>query len=230
MYNSALMRANSFDLTIFDCDGVLVDSEPLANQVFVQLVRESGLELDEAATMKKFSGITLPDRINTTAREFNWQPPQHFLDEFHARLKTLTEERLQPVSGIYALIESLSTPICVASNGSRAEITQRLHLSKLAPFFGNAIFSGMEVAKPKPAPDVYLAAARSFDVSPSRCLVVEDSIPGVTAAVQAGMRVYGHAAFTPALQLKETGAIPFKDMFELKEILAKEFHVFNVNN
>lgn len=224
------MKPQPIDLAIFDCDGVLVDSEPLANQVFVEMIREHGFDIDEPAYLRKFSGITLPDRIQTTAHELNWMPPQDFHQIFNERLAILTRERLQPVQGIHELLQSLPVPVCVASNGSREEVDLRLELSGLTTVFGNAIFSGMEVAKPKPAPDVYLAAARSFDISPSRCLVVEDSIPGVTAAVQAGMRVYGHAAFTPAQQLKDTGAIPFKDMFELKEILAKEFRVFNINN
>jgi len=216
------MNPPSFDLAIFDCDGVLVDSEPLANQVFVQLVRENGFEVDEPAYLKKFSGVTLPDRIRVTARELNWTPPSNFLDEFNTRLKTLTEEQLQPVQGIHALITSLSVPVCVASNGSREEIVLRLRLSKLTHFFGDALFSGLEVPNPKPAPDVYLVAAQSFGISPSRCIVIEDSIPGVTAAVRAGMRVYGHAALTPAAKLQEAGAIPFENMLELKEMLTSK--------
>ena len=214
------MNSSSFKLAIFDCDGVLVDSEPLANRVFVQIIREHGFEVDEPAYLKKFSGITLPDRINTTAQELNWEPPQDFLDVFNERLAVLTEQELQPVRGIHELIESLSVPLCVASNGTREEITMRLKVSKLTSFFGNAVFSGLEVPNPKPAPDVYLAAAQSFGISPSQCIVIEDSIPGVTAGVRAGMRVYGHAAFTPADKLREAGAIPFATMFELKEMLA----------
>ena len=224
------MRLQPFDLAIFDCDGVLVDSEPLANQVFVEMVREHGFDLDEPAYLRKFSGITLPDRIQTTAVELNWTPPQNFHHIFNERLAILTRKKLQPVQGIYDLLKSLPVPVCVASNGSREEIALRLELSNLTTVFENAVFSGMEVAKPKPAPDVYLAAARSFDIPPSRCLVVEDSIPGVTAAVRAGMQVYGHAAFTPAEQLKEAGAIPFKNMSELKEMIAQEFNIPHGNH
>lgn len=218
------MKPQLFDLAIFDCDGVLVESEPLANQIFVEMVREHGFEIDEPAYLRKFSGITLPDRIKTTAVELNWTPPQNFHHVFNERLAILTRKKLQPVQGIYDLLKSLPVPVCVASNGSREEIDLRLELSNLASIFGDAIFSGVEVAKPKPAPDVYLAAARSFNIAPSRCFVVEDSVPGVTAAVRAGMRVYGHAAFTPAEQLKEAGAIPFNTMSELKAMLAKEFN------
>ena len=213
----------SIDLAIFDCDGVLVDSEPLANQVFVQMVREHGFDVDEAAYLKKFSGITLPDRISTTAQELNWNPPQNFMDVFNERLSALSKEKLQPVHGVRDVLENLPVPACVASNGSREEIVLRLELSKLAPFFGDALFSGLEVPRPKPEPDVYLKAARAFGVDPSRCIVIEDSIPGVTAGVRAGMRVYGHAAFTPAEKLKAAGATPFGNMLELRDMLAQEF-------
>lgn len=223
------MNPSPFDLAIFDCDGVLVDSEPLANQVFVEMVREHGFDIDEPIYLRKFSGITLPDRIQTTAAELKWNPLSDFRRVFNERLAILTRKKLQPVHGIYDLLKSLPVPVCVAYNGSREEIDLRLELSKLTSVFGDAVFSGMEVANPKPAPDVYLAAARSFDISPSRCLVVEDSIHGVTAAVRAGMQVYGHAAFTPAEQLKEAGAIPFNSMPELKAILAKEFNNIHKN-
>ena len=124
--------------------------------------------------------------------------------------------------GIHELIDSLNLPIAIASNGTRKEIVHRLMHSKLTEHFGDALFSGMEVPNPKPAPDVYLAAANAFDVHPSKCIVVEDSIPGVTAAVRAGMKVYGHAAFTPAEALTKAGAIPFSNMFELKDIFDRE--------
>lgn len=216
------MNSNPIELIIFDCDGVLVDSEPLANRVFVQLVREHGFSVDEGAYLKKYSGITLPERIETTARDLGWKPPDTFHATFDARLTALSKEKLRPVEGIHELMESLPVPVCVASNGSREEIVLRLQLSGLEKYFGNALFSGLDVPAPKPAPDVYLAAARSFGIPPSQCIVVEDSIPGVTAGVRAGMRVYGHAAFTPAEKLADAGAIPFMNMSELKEILTHD--------
>ena len=112
-------------------------------------------------------------------------------------------------------------PICIGSNGTRSEILLRLKIANLTEKFENAIFSGIEVAHPKPAPDVFLAAAQFFNIPPSRCIVIEDSVPGVTAAVRAGMRVYGHAAFTPASTLQAAGAIPFANMFELKSMLTQ---------
>lgn len=165
----------------------------------------------------------MSDRIKSVSKELNWLPPDGFLQTFRERLAPLTERELEIVPGVYELINSLNVPACVASNGTREEIMLRLKLVNLTESLGTAIFSGMEVPNPKPAPDVYLAAANAFNVHPSQCLVVEDSIPGVTAAIRAGMSVYGHAAFTPKQALQQAGAIPFANMFELKEILAREF-------
>ena len=221
-YNSALMTTRSFDLVIFDCDGVLVDSEPLANKVYVQMLAEQGYDVDYESTLREFSGAAVFKRLESTSRKLNWTPPESFLPEFFERLAALSEKELRPVHGIYDLVASLPVPICVASNGARHEIVQRLKLANLTRFFGDAIFSGLEVPHPKPAPDVFLAAAKSFGMPPSRCIVVEDSVTGVAAAVRAGMKVYGHAAITPVDSLHEAGAIPFMNMQELKNILSAQ--------
>jgi len=213
------MNNTSFDLVIFDCDGVLVESEHLANQVYVQLLGEYGFAVDSEAYLQEFSGVALPKRLEATARKLNWTPPTEFIPLFLKRMSALSETELKIVPGIHALIESLTVPFCVASNGTRAEIVDRLRVAKLTAHFGDAIFSGMEVPHPKPAPDVYLAAAQSFNIDPARCVVIEDSILGVTAGVRAGMKVYGHATFNSAESLREAGAIPFANMLELKEIL-----------
>ncbi len=213
------MNITTFDLVIFDCDGVLVNSEPLANQVYVSMLGEYGYQVNTEEYQREFSGAAIYQRLAVTSKRLSWTPPENFLSIFNERLAALTEKELQPVNGIHSLIESLSVPICVASNGSRDEITLRLRLAELTHHFGGAIFSGLEVPQAKPAPDVFLAAASSFNISPSRCIVIEDSVPGVTAAVRAGMRVYGHAALTPVESLREAGAIPFANMMELKNIL-----------
>jgi HAD superfamily hydrolase (TIGR01509 family) len=211
-----------FDLVIFDCDGVLVESEPLACQVYIQLFAEYGYGLDYAETLQKFHGTTLTERVETTSRELGITPPEDFISVFNARLSALTEHALQPVPYIHNFIESLTVPICVASNGTRDEINLRLKVTGLTHYFGKSIFSGMEVPSPKPAPDVYLAAAQSFNINPTRCIVIEDSVLGVTAAVTAGMQVYGYTAFNSAEALQAAGAIPFSSMLEMKETLAGE--------
>lgn len=213
------MNNSPFDLVIFDCDGVLVNSEPLANQVFVHMLRGYGYQVNTEEYQREFYGAAIYQRLEVTSRKLNWTPPENFLPIFYQQLSELTEKELTPVAGVHSLIESLSVPICVASNGSREEILHRLKIARLTDKFRSAVFSGLEVPHPKPAPDVFLAAARAFNISPSRCIVIEDSIPGVTAAVRAGMKVYGHAAFTSSDSLRKAGAIPFAEMKELQKLL-----------
>jgi len=219
MYNPAPMHTKPYDLVIFDCDGVLVESEALACQIYVQLFAEYGFHLDYTETLHKFYGVTLSNRLKVSAQELGWIPPEEFIPNFNQRLLDFSERELHTIPHIHELIESITVPMCVASNGSRDEIVFRLKVAGLTERFGNAIFSGMEVPHPKPAPDVYLAAAQSFNIHPSRCVVVEDSILGVTAGVRAGMMVYGHATFNSAEALRAAGAIPFANMLELKAIL-----------
>lgn len=214
------MKKTSFDLAIFDCDGVLVDSEPLANHVYVQMLEEYGYHVNHEEYLQKFSGAAIVTRLEVTAKQLNWTPPSDFYPLFNKRLSLLAEKELKPVAGIHDLLDSLSVPVCIASNGSRKEVQLRLQIANLTKYFGNAIFSGLEVPNPKPAPDVYFAAAQAFNTPPERCIVVEDSVTGVTAAVRAGMKVYGHAACTASNLLQAAGAIPFTNMIELKEILA----------
>ncbi len=221
MYNPAPMNTTpAFDLVIFDCDGVLVESEALACQIYVQMFTEYGYPLDFAETLQKFYGVTLSNRLKISAQELGWTPPADFIPIFNERLTALSERELLPVPHVRELIESLSVPMCVASNGTREEIVFRLKVAGLTARFGDAIFSGMEVPHPKPAPDVYLAAARAFHTQPARCVVIEDSVLGVTAAVRAGMRVYGYATYNSAQALQAAGAIPFATMTELRKILS----------
>ncbi len=214
------MNTQPCDLVIFDCDGVLVETEPLVCRLYVQMFAEYGYPLEYEETLHEHHGVNLLKRLEHTAQKTGWTPPlSEFLPQFNKRLSDLTERELVIVPGVHSLINSLTVPICVASNGSREEITFRLKLSNLTERFGSAVFSGTEVPHPKPAPDVYLAAAKAFDVHPSRCVVIEDSILGVTAAVRAGMKVYGHATYNSPESLREAGAIPFDNMSELQAIL-----------
>jgi HAD superfamily hydrolase (TIGR01509 family) len=213
------MNTRTYDLVIFDCDGVLVDSEPLAGQVYGQLLEEQGYPVSSDPALYTFFGQSLVHRMEKSSQQLNWTPPATFVDMFNERLSALTVKELKTVPGIFSLLDSLSVPVCVASNGSRDEITLRLKVAGLTERFGNAIFSGTEVPHPKPAPDVFLTAAKSFDISPSRCVVVEDTVVGVTAGVRAGMKVYGYAGFNPPESLREAGAIPFRSMPELQKIL-----------
>jgi len=220
MYNPALMKTKAFDLVIFDCDGVLVDSEPLANEVYTQMLSEFGYKVDTNEYLSQFWGAAMTNRLEATSKNLNWTPPKNFLPMFYKRLAERITNELKPVSGVRELIQSLAVPYCLASNGSRDEIMLRIKVAQLEDLFmGKKIFSGMEMPHPKPAPDVYLAAANAFNVSPERCVVIEDSIPGVTAGIRAGMKVYGRAVFTSHETLQQARAIPFDKMSELQELL-----------
>jgi len=221
MYNSALMDTKSFDLVIFDCDGVLVDSEPITNKVYVQMLSEYGYDVNEDEFLREFWGKAMTQRLEVISRKLGWTPPDDFVSIYHERLVEINVKELKPMDGVRSLIESLTVPYCVASNGSKQEIEHRLKVTQLTELFvDKKIFSGTEMLYPKPAPDVYLAAAKSFNLPPERCIVIEDSIPGITAGVRAGMKVYGYAAFTVPETIQQAGAIPFNNMAELQKILS----------
>lgn len=220
MYNPALMSTNSFDLIIFDCDGVLVDSEPITNEVYTQMLREYGHEVNTEEYLWEYWGQAMTHRLDVTSRKLNWTPPEDFLSVFHERLVEISTRELKPVDGVRDLVQSITIPYCVASNGSQEEIALRLKVTQLMDLFaGKKIFSGTEMPHPKPSPDVYLAAAKAFDLPPERCIVIEDSIPGITAGVRAGMKVYGHATLKPHETLRQAGAIPFSTMADLQKML-----------
>jgi len=222
MYNPASMKIKPYELVIFDCDGILVESEELACRLYVDMFREHGHVLDYKETLHKFYGMTLENRLRVSEQELGWKPAADFISNFHARELELSKTELKTVPHVRELIESIALPKCVASNGSRKEINFRLRIAGLLDHFQNALFSGTEVPHPKPAPDVYLAAAQSFNIAPENCIVIEDSILGVTAAVTAGMKVYGYASFNSAESLKAAGALPFTSMLEMKELLMTE--------
>ena len=204
-----------FDLVIFDSDGVLVDSEPLVNRVYVELMRELGHDMDEGASMREFSGASMATRFAAFSRRFAWSPTPEFEQAFHARLATAVARELKPVAGIERILSELRVPICAASNGTTADMRERLGAVGLLPYFANALFSAPELGRPKPFPDVFLLAAQAFGAQPSRCAVVEDSLTGVQGGVAAGMTVFGYAAHSDADALREAGATTFTCMDDL---------------
>lgn len=211
------------ELVIFDCDGVLVQSEPLVNRLFVEMIGEFGHSLDVEASLREFSGVSLANRVAVVGARFSWTPPEGFIAMLLERLSTVVATALRATDGIRAAIEALTTPYCVASNGLPEEIKARLTAAGLIDLFPTRRFSASEVARPKPAPDVYLHAARTLGVAPARCVVVEDSLPGVRAAVLAGMRVLAYASATEPSALRALGAVVFDDMRALPALLRESF-------
>jgi HAD superfamily hydrolase (TIGR01509 family) len=196
-------------LVIFDCDGVLVDSEPIANRTLGQMLRELGLDLTQEQIFQSFVGYCLPHCMRVIEDMLGRPPPENFLRELQARTFATFRNELHAMPGIGQALDALDAadvPYCVASSGDHEKMNTTLGITGLLPRFAGRIFSVTQVARGKPAPDVYLFAARQLGVEPSACVVVEDTPPGVQAGVAAGMTVFGFCAHTPEHQLKASGA------------------------
>jgi HAD superfamily hydrolase (TIGR01509 family) len=179
------------DLVIFDCDGVLVDSE----LIFARVLAECLIAVDFPTTIDE--AITLgfgKNRVTLSAAvaaQFGRALPDTFFETFAVRSAAAFEHELSPMAGIEDLLAALPMPCCVASNGRLARVRQRLALTGLLPFFDPHVFSASQVAFGKPAPDLFLFAAQQLGARPGDCTVVEDSVPGVEAAIAAQIPVVG---------------------------------------
>ena len=198
-------------LTIFDCDGVLVDSEVIALDTLSAMMTEYGQPMSVAACGEAFLGRHNDDFIRGIERRLGRALPAGEAGRMRARMIERLKRELKPVPGTAAALARLDGPRCVASSSDRERITLTLRLTGLEGYFGEDIFSGLDVAHSKPAPDLFLHAARSMRVAASDCVVVEDSVFGVQAGIAAGMRVVGftgggHSDSGHAARLREAGA------------------------
>jgi HAD superfamily hydrolase (TIGR01509 family) len=208
-------------LVIFDCDGVLVDSEPIANRVFAEQLGLHGFSLTAEDVMRKFIGNSRDSCIRI-AGEMRGKPLHaSFAKEWDDALHAELARGVRPVEGIPELLRSLPVPYCVASNGEPEHMRIALTAAGLMPLVEGRLFSAALVAHPKPAPDVYLHAAKTMGVDPAHCAVVEDTPTGVRAGLAAGMRVYAYAGGpqTDVAVVAALGATPFKHMRELPALL-----------
>lgn len=205
-----------FDLVAFDCDGVLVDSEPITIAVLADLLNELGWKISYEEAMHTFVGRSVRDEFAIIEAQIGRPLPPGFMDEFILRRDRGLSERITPIPGISDAVQHLhsrNVPFCVASGADRAKMHITLGRTGLLPYFEGKLFSGMEVARTKPAPDVYLLAARTMGAAPGRCVVIEDTATGVAAGVAAGMTVYGYAGIADPRQLLGAGATcVFNDM------------------
>lgn len=177
-------------LLIFDCDGVLVDSEPLSCRVDAEMLTECGVPYSAEDVARDFTGVSLKDQIARIEAERGIRLPDDFADRLNRALFARFETDLRPIPGVRDAILSLPFPRCVASSSIPARIALSLRVTGLADLF-DAVFSSTEVARGKPAPDLFLHAATRMDADPDDCIVIEDSVAGVQAARAAGMRVIG---------------------------------------
>jgi HAD superfamily hydrolase (TIGR01509 family) len=215
------------DLVIFDCDGVLVDSEVLSCDVFSAMLTKHGFPMTSADVHRRFLGRSARQARAEIEAEFGRALTADYDSEIKAEMTRVFTERLQPVPGIAQTLRRLTQKVCVASSGTPERIRSSLGLTGLTPYFDPHIFSAWQVENGKPAPDLFLFAAEQMDVLPDRCLVIEDSIPGVTGAIAAGMAVAGfyggaHCGADYAATLRRAGAATvFDDMAQLPHIVMK---------
>jgi HAD superfamily hydrolase (TIGR01509 family) len=207
-------------LVIFDCDGVLVDSEPISIRIDVEMFAEVGMTVSEQDVIERFVGRS-PDLLARAVEEqLGHPPPDDWEERGERRLRHAFETELQPVAGIREALERISLPVCVASSSPTERLRFKLELTGLYERFAGRIFSAAEVANGKPAPDLFLYAAQQMGAEPARCVVVEDSVYGVQAARAAGMDVLAYAGgVTAADVLAGPRTVVFDDMRSLPELL-----------
>jgi phosphoglycolate phosphatase len=214
------MGKTEFKLVVFDCDGVLVDSEPIINRIFAETLTEAGFPITYTEVTQKFIGKSLKTCLEIIEESYNKPLPENFIELCKEREIAPLQQELQPVSGIIEVLEQLTLPKCVASNSSHRHIQLVLKLTGLLHKFDEKIYSCYDVPRPKPFPDVYLHAAEQMNTNPEDCVVIEDSVPGVQAGYAAGMTVFGYAQHSDPTALTDAGAkIVFNDMRQLLQLL-----------
>ena len=217
-----------FDAVLFDCDGVLVDSESITNGVLRDMLEERGWKLTHEECMRIFVGKAVKDEA-ATIEAYTGQPlTEEWMVSFRERRNQGLMRDVNPIRGgveaVARIHELYQGRIACASGADRFKVELQLEKCGLMPYFKGRIFSGHEMPRSKPAPDVYLAAAAALGVQPSRCAVVEDTVTGVAAGVAAGATVFGYspaeAGHDAPQALKGTGAVRvFMNMSELPGML-----------
>ena len=210
-------------LAIFDCDGVLVDSEPIAARLTAEAVSELGWPMSPELAKAEFLGDTFSNIIRRVEEKLGRSVPPDWPARSQARLLAALERELQPVAGVRSALEALRSfgaGLAVGSQGSHEKMQLTLRVTGLLPFFEGRIFSATQVERPKPAPDLFLLAARTLGYEPRDTVVIEDSTRGVKAALAAGMRVFGYTASVGYEAIVAAGAEPIDDLARLPELLS----------
>jgi len=212
----------SISLVIFDCDGVLVDTERIAVRIDVIVLAELGWPMTEAEVVERFMGRSDEEMTADIEAHLGRRLPTSWEEPFRHLYRQAFEAELEPVAGVVAALDAIAIPTCVASSGTHEKIRFTLGLTGLYERFAGRIFSVSDVARGKPAPDLFLHAADRMGVPPAQCAVVEDSRYGVEAARAAGMRAFGYAGgLAPKGALAGPQTIVFEDMRELPDLLAR---------
>lgn len=211
----------NFELIIFDCDGVLIDSELLSNEAEVEFLKVFGIEFDLGDYMARFVGKNTQDVLNGIESLHGIRLSEDFWKSVEANTFKVFQTELKPITGVFEFLASIDKAKCIASSSSLQRLEITLKITGLFDHFSPHIFSSEQVDRGKPAPDLFLFAAEKMQVHPSKCIVIEDSPTGVRAGAAAGMTVLGYAGgshIQPGHQAKllDEGAIKvFAEMSEL---------------
>jgi HAD superfamily hydrolase (TIGR01509 family) len=183
--------SQSIELVIFDCDGVLIDSEPIASRTLAIALQKAGVSITPAEALRVFTGNSEQHIRQMCIDDYGLEDVETTFADWHERLKIAFARDLQPMAGMVELVSDLTLPKCVASNSRIARLKQSLGQTALWPMFAPHIYSAEHVERPKPAPDLLLYCARQFDCAPDKCAMIDDSPHGIEAARAAGMLAIG---------------------------------------
>lgn len=212
------------DLVIFDCDGVLVDSEVISNEILAQMLTREGLATTLAESRRDYQGLLLADVRDRAQAKLGRAFSPDWIDEYENERNKAFRQGLKAIPGAGTAVQRVKDaglPICVASQGQLEKTRLTLGLTGLRELFPpDALFSAYDVPRPKPDPAVFQLAASSMNATPSTCVVVEDSPSGVTAAIAAGMRAIGYAADSDEHALRNAGAEIIWSMDQLPDLLS----------
>ena len=207
-----MLEPTAVDLVIFDCDGVLINSEEIASGVCVEALATLGMHLTLQQYAARYSGRPVVDAWRRVEEDHGGALPEGFRERVDTEVLRRFSLSLEPMEGVVEVLAGLRLPRCVASSTSLPLLRSNLAQVRLDGYFEPAVFSVSQVKRGKPAPDVFLFAASQMGADPTHCLVIEESAAGVTAARRAGMKVIGfsgggHAAPDHADRLRAAGAV-----------------------
>lgn len=209
-------------LVIFDCDGVLMDSEPASERVFVKVAAELGITIPVAEVGRRYLGRSDDFAFRDLAERHGITLPVGFFEHLEAAKLVAYRGGVEPITGAVHAVRAVAgagIPACVATSGTPSETRTKFDGTPLADLFGDRIYTASMVANGKPAPDLFLYAAQSMGFEPGSCVVVEDSAAGVQGAIEAGMRVLGYAPKGDAQCLSDLGAEVFASMADVPFLL-----------
>lgn len=210
---------SKYKCIIFDCDGVLVDSEPISNQVMVDLANSYGANIDLDYAMKHFKGSFFESCKNKISQLIDSPLPDTFETDYRSQSFEAFKTGVIPIEGVKKVLDHLTIPFCVASSGPENKIKLNLELTGLLPYFENKMFSCYTIQKWKPDPAIFLLAAETMGFKPEECVVIEDSLSGVMAAKNGGFDVYGFTAHDYNNELAEEATKTFYNMSQLLKMI-----------